>query len=336
MKTILQVTAKNSRLLVLGALLILLLFPLFVSNAYVLRVATTSLIYVILTLGLNVVTGYMGQTSFGTAAFWGIGAYAGAILSTRIGMGTGLLFIIAPLLSGVIAMLLGMCVLKLRGYYMAIVTLGFCEIVRLIELNWMDLTRGPLGIMNIPKLSFFGIRITSGRGMFYVALAMTVLVTYVVWKIMNSRIGLTITSIRDDEIAAQSMGINVVKYKVGAFALYGMICGFAGAFYAHFMTYIDPTMFKTLNSTEVIIMVIFGGLGSIPGSYLGAIVLTIMTELLRDLVEYRMLIYGFLLVILMIVKPEGILGNVNFKHIRQRMQLAGLSETGKHKEARHG
>ena len=336
MKRILHFIATYSRPLTLAALACLLLFPLFVTNAYVLRVAATSLIYVILTLGLNVVTGYMGQTSFGTAAFWGIGAYTGAILSTRIGLGTGLLFLIAPLLSGVIAMLLGMCVLKLRGYYMAIVTLGFCEIVRLIKLNWMSLTRGPLGIMNIPKLSFFGVKVTSSQGVFYVALAMTVLVTYVVWKLMNSRIGLTITAIRDDEIAVQSMGVNVVKYKVGAFALYGMICGLAGAFYAHFMSYIDPTMFKTLNSTEVIIMVIFGGLGSIPGSYLGAIVLTVITELLRDLVEYRMLIYGFLLVILMIVKPEGILGSVNLKHIRQRMQPSGPSEAGEEKEVRHG
>ena len=212
---------------------------------------------------------------------------------------------------------------------MAIVTLGFCEVVRLVELNWMSLTRGPMGITNIPKLTFFGQKISNNAGIFLVALALTVLVTYVVWKLMNSRIGLTITSIRDDEIATQSMGIDIVKYKIGAFTLYGMICGLAGAFYAHFMSYIDPTMFKTVNSTEVIIMVIFGGLGSIPGSYLGAILLTILTELLRDLVEYRMLIYGLLLVVMMIVKPDGILGNINFKHIRQRLNFEAEQETAK-------
>ena len=329
MKNRFRTALNQSKWLVLVALILLAVFPLFVKSPYILRVATTALINIMLTLGLNVVTGYMGQTSFGTAAFWGIGAYVAAILSTRFGIGTELLVILSPLVAGFLAFLLGLCVLKLKGYYMAIVTLGFCEVVRLVELNWMSLTRGPMGITNIPKLTFFGQKISNNAGIFLVALALTVLVTYVVWKLMNSRIGLTITSIRDDEIATQSMGIDIVKYKIGAFTLYGMICGLAGAFYAHFMSYIDPTMFKTVNSTEVIIMVIFGGLGSIPGSYLGAILLTILTELLRDLVEYRMLIYGLLLVVMMIVKPDGILGNINFKHIRQRLNFEAEQETAK-------
>lgn len=329
MKNRFRTALNQSKWLVLVALILLAVFPLFVKNPYILRVATTALINIMLTLGLNVVTGYMGQTSFGTAAFWGIGAYVAAILSTRFGIGTELLVILSSLVAGLLAFLLGLCVLKLKGYYMAIVTLGFCEVVRLVELNWMSLTRGPMGITNIPKLTFFGQKISNNAGIFLVALALTVLVTYVVWKLMNSRIGLTITSIRDDEIATQSMGIDIVKYKIGAFTLYGMICGLAGAFYAHFMSYIDPTMFKTVNSTEVIIMVIFGGLGSIPGSYLGAILLTILTELLRDLVEYRMLIYGLLLVVMMIVKPDGILGNINFKHIRQRLNFEAEQETAK-------
>ena len=329
MKNRFRTALNQSKWLVLVALILLAVFPLFVKSPYILRVATTALINIMLTLGLNVVTGYMGQTSFGTAAFWGIGAYVAAILSTRFGIGTELLVILSPLVAGLLAFLLGLCVLKLKGYYMAIVTLGFCEVVRLVELNWMSLTRGPMGITNIPKLTFCGQKISNNAGIFLVALALTVLVTYVVWKLMNSRIGLTITSIRDDEIATQSMGIDIVKYKIGAFTLYGMICGLAGAFYAHFMSYIDPTMFKTVNSTEVIIMVIFGGLGSIPGSYLGAILLTILTELLRDLVEYRMLIYGLLLVVMMIVKPDGILGNINFKHIRQRLNFEAEQETAK-------
>lgn len=318
---LLNFTARRSRWLVLAALLAAVVFPLTFQSAYIIRVATTSLMYVVLALGLNIVTGYMGQTSFGTAAFWGIGAYTAAIFSTRIGMGTGMIFIVAPLLSGLISLLLGACVLKLKGYYMSIVTLGFCEIVRLIELNWMSLTRGPLGIMNIPKMSFFGVTIADKTMIYYVMLLIVILITYVVHRLMNSRFGLVITSIRDDEIATQSMGINIVKHKVYAFVIYGMICGLAGAFYAHFMSYIDPTMFKTVVSTEMVIMVIFGGLGSIPGSFLGAIVLTVLTELLRDLVEYRMLIYGMLLVIMMIVKPEGILGSTNFKHINQRLSM---------------
>ena len=149
MKNRFRTALNQSKWLVLVALILLAVFPLFVKSPYILRVATTALINIMLTLGLNVVTGYMGQTSFGMAAFWGIGAYVAAILSTRFGIGTELLVILSPLVAGFLAFLLGLCVLKLKGYYMAIVTLGFCEVVRLVELNWMSLTRGPMGITNL-------------------------------------------------------------------------------------------------------------------------------------------------------------------------------------------
>lgn len=325
-------TAKNTKWLLLASIATAVAFPHLFTGAYLIRIATTSLLYVTLALGLNIVTGYMGQTSFGTAAFWGIGAYTAAIMSTRFGLGSGLGFVLAIVLAGLVSLLLGACVLKLKGYYMTIVTLGFCEIIRLVELNWMSLTRGPLGIMNIPKLSFFGIRLTSNVAIYYVILAIVVVVTYVVHRLMNSRFGLAITSIRDDEIATASMGINVVRQKIYAFVIYGMICGLAGAFYAHFMSYIDPTMFRTTASTEIVIMVIFGGLGSIPGTFLGAIVLTVLSEALRDLMEYRMLIYGLLLVFMMIAKPEGLLGSINFRHIHQRLLSRATAPEASHPE----
>lgn len=325
---ILDFCAGRMRLLTLLSLGFALLFPFLFHSPYSLRIATLSLMFVMITLGLNVVTGYMGQTSFATAAFWGIGAYTAAILTTRLQLGTEITFIAAPMITGIFGLLLGMPVLKLKGYYLAIVTLGFCEIIRLVELNWMSLTRGPLGIMNIPKFSFFGFKITDNRGIYFIMLLLLVLTTYVVYRLTTSQIGLVLTSIRDDELAVQSMGINIVSYKIKAFVIYAMICGLAGAFYAQFVSYIDSTMFTTNQSIEMLVMVILGGLGSIVGSFFGAIALTILPEILRQLAEYRMLIYGFLMVILMLVKSEGLFGNINFLHLRQRLQ-AQDSEPGK-------
>jgi len=313
--------AVNSRFITFLFFLFALLFPVFFKTPYTLRVATMSLMFTMITLGLNIVTGYMGQTSFGTAAFWGIGAYTAAILTTRFGFSSLIVFLSAAITAGLASLFLGLCVLKLKGYYLAIVTLGFCEIVRLIELNWMSLTRGPLGIMNIPIISFFGVKFKSPTENYYLILILLAITTYIVSKLMNSRFGRVISSIREDEIATQSMGINTVSYKIQAFIIYAIICGVAGAFYAQYMRYIDPTMFTANQSIEMVIMVIFGGMASVPGSYLGAIFLTVLPELLRDLLEYRMLIYGFIMVIMVTVKPEGLLGNINLIHIKQQISL---------------
>lgn len=312
--------SSYSKSLVVASLLLACFFPFIFDNPYNLRIATISLMFVMITLSLNIVTGYMGQTSFGTAAFWGLGAYTGAILATRFGVGIEITFLAAAIISGLFGFLLGIPVLKLKGYYLAIVTLGFCEIMRLVELNWSSLTGGPLGIMNIPKLTLFGMTFSDRRHIYFLMLFLVIITTVIVFRLMNSGFGLVLTSIRDDEIATQAMGINIVTYKVKAFVIHAMICGVAGAFYAQYISYIDSTMFTTNQSIEMLVMVIVGGMGSIVGSFIGAIVLTVLPEMMRDLMEYRMLIYGFLMVIMMIVKPEGLLGNINFMHIKQRLE----------------
>ncbi len=309
---------------VLGLIIIFFfLFPFIFNNLYSLRIATLSLMFVIISLALNIVSGYMGQISFGTAGFWGIGAYTGAILSTRFGFGIEVTFIVAAIVTGFFGLVLGFPTLKLKGYYLAIVTLGFCEIVRLIELNWVSLTGGPLGIMNIPKLKIFGFRIASPISIYFLMLVMVVFATIAVFRLMNSSFGYVLKSIREDEIATQAIGINVVEYKIQAFVIHAMILGIAGAFYSQYISYIDSTMFTTTQSIEMIVMTIVGGMGSIVGSFVGAIVLTILPELTRSLLEYRMLIYGCIMVIMMLVKPEGLFGNVNFIHIQQRLGLKG-------------
>lgn len=322
--------ARQYKILTGIAFLFFLMYPFIFSTPLLLRLGTLCMVFVMLALALNIVTGFMGQTSFGTAAFWGIGCYTAAILSTRFEVGSGITFIAAMLISGLFSLLLSIPVMKLEGYYLSIVTLGFCEIIRLVELNWVDLTRGPMGIPNIPKLSFFGMEVTNSTIMYFIMLALLILTTYFVSMLSNSHFGRVLTAIRDDGLATRSIGINITGYKIAAFFIYAMISGLAGAFYAHYVSYIDPSMFTFNQSVEITVMVILGGLGNIVGSFIGAIVLTVLPELIRGLMEYRMLIYGGLMVALMLLKPTGILGNVNFRYIRQRLSIEQQQPSARH------
>ena len=193
--------------------------------------------------------------------------------------------------------------------------------MRIVEINWMSLTNGPLGIMAIPKLSVFGYTIKTQPAYYYMILILLVLTTLLVNKIIHSRMGDAILAIRDDDLAAGAMGINVFKYKTLAIVIASMLAGVAGAFYAVYTSYIDPSCFTNAVSYNMLVMVIFGGLGNMFGSFLGATVLTILPEALRGFSEYRQMVFGAMLVILMLVRPEGLFGSVNFKYIGQRLSL---------------
>ena len=256
----------------------------------------------------------------------GIGAYATAILVKNFHWHTLPCYLVAILLTGLFGLLLALAASKLQGYYMTILTLGFCEIIRLVEINWVDLTRGALGISGISNPVFFGLRLSSRRSIYFLMLVLLVLTIFIIYSLVNSRVGNAVIAIREDELAARAMGINVFKYKVIVFVLSAMIMGLAGAFYAQYMTYIDPAVFTVSASLNVLIMAIFGGLGNILGTIIGASVLTILPELIRFLAEYRNLIYGILVIVLMLVKPDGLLGRTNFKYIRQQASVKQESE----------
>lgn len=310
----------------IGLAAVMVLFPFVFTSAYITRIVTVCMMYVAMALSLNLLTGFLGLMSMAHAAFWGIGAYTAAILATRAGWGMGTAMLAAMVVAGLFGMLLGLPVLKLKGYYLTVVTLGFCEIVRLIEINEQELTRGPLGIPGIPSPNLFGIDLSSNKQIYFVMFGLLLLIIFAVFSIVHSRVGLAITAIREDDLAAGAMGINVFKYKVMVFIISSMMVGAVGAFYAHYVTYIDPQAFTTQVSMDILIMAIFGGLGSIPGTILGASLLTILPETMRGLMEYRNLLYGVLIVIMMMVKPEGLLGNVNFKYIRQRLAQKKAAE----------
>ncbi len=322
--------ANNSLLTSIIALLIAIALPIFIRQQYIITISIYCAIFSILALSLNLITGYMGITSIGHAAFFGIGAYTAAILSTRFHWSFLLTFIASAVVTSLFGVLLTIPTLRVRGRYLAIVTLGFGEITRMVELNWQSLTRGPMGIPNIPKMELLGTKFSTPISKYYVALLLLVLAVVLVDFITNSRVGRAITAIRDDDIAAGAMGINVFKHKVVVFSISAAIAGVAGAYYAHYTSFIDPNGFTFQQSILMLSMIIFGGMASIPGSILGAIALTTIPEMLRFLADFRQVIYGILLIVMLIYKPKGLLGGFNLRHIRQRYlfkyKKEGLSE----------
>ena len=302
-------------------IILAILFPILFNKQYLITVAINCLMFATLSLSLNLITGYMGITSLGHAAFFGVGAYTAAILSTRMGLSFVQTAILGTIVAAIFGVMLGIPTLRIKGRYLAIVTLGFCEIMRIIELNWMSLTRGPQGISGIPKISFLGFVCSKPIHKYYVVLILLIITVLIIKAIMNSRMGRAISAIRDDEIAADAMGINVFKYKIMVFSISSGLAGLVGAYYAHYMGFIDPNAFNFDQSILILSMTIMGGMASIPGSIFGASVLSILPEALRAVNDYRQIVYGLLLAIMVVWKPNGLLGGFNLKHIKQRIEL---------------
>ncbi len=285
------------------------LIPFLGFSPYIMRIMILSGIYIILALSLNLLTGFTGIVCLGHAAFYGIGAYTSALLAIHFDLS----FVFTAIAGGVVAaffgLLLGLPTLRLNGTYLSMVTLGFCEIVRLVGLNWMSLTRGPMGLTGIPFPKILGWVIDRDAEYFYLVLILIIMTWVILNNLIQSRAGIALIAIREDEVAAEAMGINILKYKVLAFAISAFFAGIAGSFYAHYASFINPQSFTFDESIQILSMVILGGMGSNLGVALGAIVLVSVPEMLRGLQEYRMLIYGAVLVIMMLTRPQGILGN---------------------------
>lgn len=283
--------------------------PFFGLGQYIMRILVMIGIYAILGMGLNLLTGYTGQVSLGHAGFYAIGAYVSAILSLQFGVH----FLVSCLSGAVVAalcgFLLGLPTLRLTGTYLSIVTLGFGEIVRMVLLNWESVTNGSLGIRNIPRPKFFGVELTlANNGMYYLTLVFLLLISFGCYLIVNSKIGRAFVSIKEDELAATMMGVRTTRYKVLAFVLSAFISGIAGAIYASMIRFIDPNSFTFDTSILIISIVIFGGMGTFRGVFLGAALLISFPELLRFMMDYRFVAYGLILVVMMRFRPQGLLG----------------------------
>jgi branched-chain amino acid transport system permease protein len=272
-------------------------------NPYILQIIVNIGIGIVLALGLNVITGLTGQLSLGHAAFMSVGAFASALLTIKLGVPFFANLLLTGLFTAAVGALIGFPILRLTGDYLAICTLGFAEIVKVTFLN-LEITNKALGL-TVPSPQT---TIPMPVVVWVVVLLAIVLVTFV----QNSRFGRALKAIRGDEIAAEAMGINVARYKVQSFAVGTFLAGVGGGLYAHFINYINPSDFGFLKSIDILSMIVLGGLGSIPGSVIGAAVLSTAPEFLRFMAKYRMLVYGGLLVFMMIFRPNGLLGGVNF------------------------
>ncbi|MBI2370879.1 MAG: branched-chain amino acid ABC transporter permease [Deltaproteobacteria bacterium] len=286
----------------------LLLFP-HVASRYHIDVATLVGIYVVLALGLNVVVGLAGLLDLGYVAFYAVGAYAFAILGTRAEVSFWAALPIGAILAAIFGILLGIPVLRLRGDYLAIVTLGFGEMIRITLNNWDAFTNGPNGILNIPRPSVLGFALRDPMYHYYLILGLGLFTVWVIGRLNNSWVGRAWIAMREDELAAEAMGINVMRMKLLAFAMGATWAGFAGVFFASKQTFISPESFTFFESVIILSMVVFGGMGSIPGVILGAAILVILPEVMREFAFYRMLLFGGAMVLMMVLRPQGLLPN---------------------------
>lgn len=285
----------------------ILILP-FMLRDYFIDVAVLVGIYMILALGLNVVVGFAGLLNLGFVAFYAIGAYTYALLNIHAGIGFWPALPLAVGLSAAAGFLLAVPALRLRGDYLAIVTLGFGEITRLILNNWDSLTRGPNGLSGIEPPSIMSVSFGTLTHYYYLVLVFVLITFFVTRRVYASRIGRAWVAIREDEIAASVMGIHTTMYKLYAFAFGAFWAGLAGAVFAGKMQFISPESFTFMESVLILCMVILGGIGSIAGVIIGSVILVLLPEILREVQLYRMLLLGAGLVLLMVFRPQGLFG----------------------------
>ncbi|MCW7754950.1 branched-chain amino acid ABC transporter permease [Desulfobotulus sp. H1] len=308
----LQKAAGNRRFLVpatMGILVITLLFPHLV-NPYQISIMTLALIYVVLGLGLNIVVGQAGLLNLGYVAFFAVGAYSYALLNQHFGLGFWICLPIGASLAALFGILLALPVLRLRGDYLAIVTLGFGEITRIVLENWGAFSGGPIGIRNIPRPEFFGMTFSLSEAItfiYYIMIAAVIFTVFVINRLQNSRLGRAWVALREDEIACQAMGIDKARVKLSAFALGAMWAGMAGVIFAGYNTYINPKSFTFMESVIILSIVVLGGMGSILGVILGGLIMILLPEYLREVGHYRMLIFGAAMIVMMVFRPQGLI-----------------------------
>lgn len=296
------------------ALLVAIVFPQLGLGNYYTRVAVIIMVYAVLGLGLNFVTGLAGMISMGHAAFFAVGAYIGAILTKNYGWNFFAAAPMAAIGAGLCGLLLGLPTMRLSGAYLVMVTSGFAEVVKMVTINWRSVTNGALGIKNVPSPVIFGYELSIGNGgMYYLALVILLLCVFVFYAVKYSKMGRALRAISDDELAAVMMGVDTNYYKILAFVIGAMMAGLIGAFYIGMQNYVDPYTFSADMSTVILCVVLVGGRGSIGGMIISAAILMIFPEVLRFMADYRFVVYGAILIFMMRFKPDGMFGGRSSK-----------------------
>ncbi|MFH1259664.1 MAG: branched-chain amino acid ABC transporter permease [Elusimicrobiota bacterium] len=309
---------KKYHLIWSGLLLAAIILPLiaqFQANFYLVHIFALVGIYIILALGLNIVVGFTGLLDLGFMAFFALGSYTSILLSVK-GVPFWISLPVAIVVVVLFRIFLGWSALRLKGDYLAVVTLGFGEITRIILNNWDSLTNGPKGLPRVgeklPAINLFGFVFTEDIHFYYLILLFVILAIVVSYHLDDSRIGRAWTAIREDEIAAELMGINVSLFKLLSFVVGSIFAGIAGAIYSHWIGFITPESFTFWESVLLLMMVVLGGMGNVAGVLLGCVLIVGIPEILRDLlgsqfILYRMLVFGSLIVVMIIFRPQGLI-----------------------------
>lgn len=313
--------SANRVAVVLVAALALVL-PVILSDQFLLHILIMVLLYAVLATSLNLIVGYIGELSLGHAAFLGLGAYCSTILTVDFGAPVLPAMLCAGLAAAVGGLVIGYITLRLEGHYFVLITLAFAEVLRLIALNWHEVTRGPLGFPNIPapKLAVGGLMFdfSTKAQFYYLALVILVFTLWITYQFVNSNMGRAAIAIRENRRLAQSVGINPFHYAMAAFVIGAFFAGLSGAFYAHYITYVGPEVFGFSFTVTMLIMIVVGGRGTIVGPVLGAAIIAILLEELRFAQEIRLSIFGILLVLCVLFFPDGL---VRLPDILRRRRL---------------
>ncbi len=307
-------SVRNRAMIVV--LVLAVVFPL-TFDTYQTNIMISALIYVVLGLGLNITVGLAGLLDLGYVAFFGVGAYTFALLNHHFDMGFWLTLPIGGIFGCLFGVALGFPILRLRGDYLAIVTLGFGMIFKVVMENWDALSFGPSGIANIDKPGLFGLEMNLAQSTTYIYYIMIGLVLFTILitnRLKNSRIGRAWIALREDEIACVAMGIDMARTKLSAYALGAFWAGMVGVLFASKTTFINPASFTFMESAIILSVVVLGGMGSILGVMLGAFIMILLPEYMREFSEYRMLAFGSAMVMMMIFRPQGIISGLRQKY----------------------
>lgn len=295
-----------------GLMALAALLPLVVRDQYLLHIAIMVLFYAVLASSLNLVVGYVGEFSLGHTAFLGTGAYTAAILSTQYGWPMWATVPAAGLLAAVVGVVIGGITLRLQGPFFVIVTLSFAEVLRLVADNWIGLTNGPMGIAGIPQPALLGEAGNLGAKQFYYAVAWVLLAVtlYLSFRFVHSNAGRAAVAVRENRYVAQSIGIRPLSYSMLALVLGALLSGMAGGFYAHYISFVGPEVFRFAFMVSMIIMVLIGGKGTLVGPLIGALLVTFLEEYLREAKELRLSIFGLAVIAIVLFLPRGLMGFV--------------------------
>ena len=301
---------RMPRWAIVAAIVAFAALPLVVRQFYILQTLTNAWLFGMLALSLTLIAGTIGQVSLGHAALLAIGGYTSALLALDLGVPVGLAILAAGVVTSALGTLLASPSFRLRGHYVSIATLAIGEIVALTILNWESVTRGPIGVVAIPPLSLFGYDLADAPSVYWLSFAILILLALLQMRLLGSHLGRSFRAIRDDDVAARAYGLGLNRYKSLAFIFGGFAAGVSGALSAHLFSYINHETFNTQQSILALTIVILGGLGNVVGAIIGAVALVGLPEIFRVAAEYRILIYGIVLLLLVRFRPQGLMGTV--------------------------